>query len=162
VFDLEWDAIPIVGGCIQEFADLSRVALAFEEDEPNYATPVVEPGTWHHALLSRLFAQVNDLRASSNRQRELRQLTTSLEQAGKSLRTAQLSTAIQDVETFQQKLNALVIAAVVSEALARSALTTADFLQAGLFGKLYTIPDPSRPLENPVILYVDWRNCARA
>jgi prepilin-type N-terminal cleavage/methylation domain-containing protein len=157
IFDAEWDAIPFFGDCIQDFTDFSRVALAFEEDEPNYAAPAVHQGLWHHALLSRLFAQVNEMRATSDRRRALNQLTTSLDQTGASLRTAQLSGALEQMEVFQQQLSALVLARIVPEALGSPALTTADFFQAALVAKLFTIPDPSPHLENPVVLYVDWR-----
>lgn len=155
VFDLPWDSIPIFGKCLADFIDFAEEALAFEEDEPDYFVRINESLRWHHALLDRLYGHVGELREAGGT--TYKPLTTLLDHVGASLRTAQLPTAVRQVGKFEHTVKSFVLGRVVPEELGSPLLTTATLLDVALLAQLFAIPDPARPLENPVVLRVDWR-----
>jgi hypothetical protein len=155
VFNFPWNSVPVFGGCIDEFFHLADETLKFEEDEPDYLVRVNQSLRWDHALLDRLFGQVDELRAAGAEQLTYVPLKVSLEQTGESLRNAELRTALKRLGTFERHLGAFVLGGKVPEDLANPLLTTATLLDVVLISQLFTIPDPARPLENPVVLRVD-------
>jgi prepilin-type N-terminal cleavage/methylation domain-containing protein len=157
VFDIPWDTFPVVGGCVADFINFAEETLAFEEDEPDYSVPIVQNLLWRHALLDRLYGHVEALRAADETQPTFIPLAISLDQIGTSLRTADLDKAVRQVGTFERTVKSLVLGGAVPDEFGGIMLTTATLFDVALIAQLFTIPDPARPLESPVVLRVDWR-----
>ncbi len=158
VYDIAWeDGFSESRECIAAFKDFTSLALAFDADEPDYTAPVELQAAWHHALLARMYRQVDDIRQADGAHREFRQLVDPLDKIGVSLRTAQPTAAVDIADVFRQKLEALVRGKVVSADLADPAIGTASFFQTSLIFQLFTDPQRSFPDEFAVRLHVDWR-----